>query len=55
MENYFIGFVKEDEPKKKDTDAQDDGNDDKFPQRFDSSWPYNALGFGPKNPWIPPL
>ena len=49
MEKYFIGFVKEDAPEP----AIDDG--DRFPQRYDASWPYNALGFGATNPWIPPL
>ena len=53
MEKYFIGYVKEDEPDRKGSTDGVDG--DRFPQRYDSGWPYNVLGYGEGNPWIPPL
>ena len=53
MEQFFIGYVKEDDPNEKGNPYEIDG--DRFPHRYDSGWPYNVLGYGEQNPWIPPL
>merc|ERR1712100_178192 len=54
MDKYFIGYVKEDDGSTKEIKNQG-SVDDRFPQRYDSGWPNNVLGYGANNPWIPPL